>query len=503
MKALLSRPLASWIVGRQKQWAARPAVTQQTVFSKLIQQAKDTRFGREHHFSDIQTYEDFKSNVPVRDYEGLAPYIDKVKTGEKDVLWPGRPMYWAKTSGTTSGSKYIPITQASLSHHIASARNALLSYIHETGKADFLRGDMIFLSGSPQLDDMAGIPTGRLSGIVNHHVPAYLRHNQRPSYATNCIEDWEHKLDAIIEETLQAKMTLISGIPPWVQMYFDKLKQWTAQQIKDLFPNFSLLVHGGVNFAPYRTKLFDTIGKPIDTIETYPASEGFIAFQDSQYVEGLLLQLNSDIFFEFIPASQYATKNFSRLWVEEVELWVDYALVLSSNAGLWAYSLGDTVKFVSKDPYRIVVTGRINHFTSAFGEHVIAEEVDKAMQHALSKHPEVVLTEFTVAPHVSQQEGEASYHEWLVEFAHPPQDTKRFSHDLEQEIRRLNAYYDDLIQGKTLQQLRVTQLDRGAFQQYMRSQDKLGGQNKVVRLANNRSVADALLPYKLKASCKA
>ena len=497
LQSLLSKPVAAWVVHQQRRWSQRPVATQQQVFKQLIKRAQHTLFGRVHRFSTIRNYTDFKACVPVRDYEGLASYINKIKAGAGNVLWPGKPLYLAKTSGTTSGSKYIPITKDAMPHHLRGARNALLNYIHETGKTGFLNRKMIFLSGSPQLDDIGGIATGRLSGIVNHHVPAYLQRNQLPSYATNCVEDWEAKVDAIVEETLPVTMGLMAGIPPWVQMYLDKLQQRTGKPIKDIFPALSLLVHGGVNFAPYRTKLFNTIGKSIDTIETYPASEGFIAFQDSQQAAGLLLQLNSGIFFEFIPVSAYFKKDPTRLCIEEVVLGVDYAIILSTNAGLWAYSLGDTVKFVSKDPYRIVVTGRIKHFISAFGEHVIAEEVEKAMQHALAKHAETVLEEFTVAPHVSDQPDTPSYHEWLVAFAHPPQSIQTFAQDLERELRRLNAYYDDLVAGKVLQPLRITQLTRGAFQQHMQATNKLGGQNKVVHLANDRVLADALLAYKM------
>ena len=488
--------MAAWAVRQQRQWSQKPIATQRQVLKQLIHSAQSTLFGRAHRFNTIQNYAAFKARVPVRDYEGLAPYINKIKAGAGNVLWPGNPLYLAKTSGTTSGSKYIPITQDSMPHHILAARNALLNYIHETGRAGLLARKMILLSGSPRLAHVGRIPTGRLSGIVNHHVPAYLQRNQLPSYTTNCIEDWEAKVDAIVEETLTARLGLVAGIPPWVQMYFDKLQQRTGQPIQDIFPDLALLVHGGVNFAPYRTKLLATLGKPIDTLETYSASEGFIAFQDSQQAAGLLLQLNSGIFFEFIPAKEYFTDNPARLCIEEVELGVDYALVLSTNAGLWAYALGDTVKFVSKAPYRIIVTGRIKHFISAFGEHVIAEEVDKAMQHALAAHPEAVLTEFTVAPQVSQQPATPSYHEWLVEFTRPPKNIPAFAQDLDQQLRQLNAYYNDLVAGKVLQPLQLTQLPEGTFKQHMQAKGKLGGQNKVVRLANDRTLADALLAHR-------
>jgi len=491
IRSVLSKPLAAWVVGQQKRWSADAANTQQRVFRQLLTSARHTLFGREHHFDSVRSYEDFKRNVPVRDYEQLSPYIQKVVKGEENVLWKGKPVYFAKTSGTTSGVKYIPITRESIPNHINSARNALLTYIHETGNGAFLDQKLIFLSGSPEMEQKNGIYTGRLSGIVNHHVPGYLRTNQLPTYATNCIDDWETKLEKIVDETLPQRMSLISGIPPWVQMYFDRIRERTGKAIKDVFPDFSLLVYGGVNFEPYRAKLYETIGKKVDSIETYPASEGFIAYQDSQQEEGLLLLLDSGIFFEFIPAEEYFSDHPRRLSIGEVELGVNYALVINSNAGLWGYSIGDTVKFVSRNPYRIVVTGRVKHFISAFGEHVIGEEVEKAMKATMAQHPEVELVEFTVAPQVNPPTG-LPHHEWLVEFATPPQNMQAFARDLNGHLQKLNVYYDDLISGNILENLRITALPKDAFRMYMKSLGKLGGQNKVPRLANDRTIADAL-----------
>ena len=416
--------------------------------------------------------------------------------GEPDILWKDKPAYFAKTSGTTSGTKYIPLSKESVPHHINSARNALLSYVHETGKADFLDGSLIFLSGSPEMDEHAGIKTGRLSGIVNHHVPGYLRTNQKPNYETNCIEDWEQKLDKIIDETLHANMTLISGIPPWVQMYFDKIHARTAKKIKDIFPKFSMFVYGGVNFEPYKAKLYESIGKKIDSIETYPSSEGFIAYQDSQHEEGLLLLLNHGIFYEFIPVEEYFNENPTRLNIEGVELGKNYALVINSNAGLWGYSIGDTIKFVSKNPYRIVVTGRIKHFISAFGEHVIGEEVEKAMKHACNIHPEVEIIEFTVAPMIAQDAGK-SYHEWFIEFENTPADMAAFAKKIDDNLRTKNVYYDDLIAGNILQQLKISTINKNGFIDYMKSIGKLGGQNKMPRLSNDRKIAEALTGFRV------
>ncbi|MFC5272243.1 GH3 auxin-responsive promoter family protein [Adhaeribacter terreus] len=493
IKAALSKPLAAWVNSRDQDWMRYPVQAQQAVLADIIKKAANTAFGKDHGFSNIKTHQDFVKAVPVRDYEGLKSYFDRVKNGEPDVLWPGKPIYLAKTSGTTSGTKYIPITKASIPNHINGAKNALLSYIHETGNSKFLDGKLIFLSGSPELEEVGGIKTGRLSGIVNHHVPGYLRRNQMPSFETNIVEDWETKLDKIVEETLPEQMTLISGIPPWVQMYFDKLQARTGKEIKDIFPDFSLFVYGGVNFDPYRAKLFKSIGKFVDSIETYPASEGFIAYQNSQKDSGLLLLLNSGIFYEFIPTSEFFNENPTRLTIGEVEQGVNYALVLSSNAGLWGYSIGDTVKFVSKKPYKIVVTGRIKHFISAFGEHVIGEEVERALFQTLRHFHGISVAEFTVAPHISATEGEPSYHEWLIEFDKKPANMPAFERTLNTELCKLNSYYDDLIKGNVLSQLRVTALPEAAFQDYMRSQGKLGGQNKVPRLSNDRNLAEGLL----------
>lgn len=491
IRSFLAKPFASYIASQTRKWSTKPIETQFQVFDHLLYNIKQTAFGKDLDLEGISTYEEWKVRVPIQDYEGFIPYIERIKEGELHVLWPGRPTYFAKTSGTTSGIKYIPLTKESVTYHINSARNAILSYIHATGKGSFLDKNLIFLSGSPELDLTGAVPYGRLSGIVNHHVPAYLRSNQLPSYSTNCIEDWETKLDKIIEETIDKPMSLISGIPPWVQMYFDRIQAKTGKKIKDVFPHFELFIYGGVNFEPYKAKLFETIGKEIPSIETYPASEGFIAYQDSQTDKGLLLLLNNGMFYEFIPLEEYFTENPTRLHIGEVELNKNYALILNTNAGLWGYSIGDTVKFVSKDPYRIVVTGRVKHFISAFGEHVIGEEVEKAMQYTMDLFPEAELVEFTVAPQVSPKEG-LPYHQWLVEFAKEPSDLLAFAATLDKKMVELNVYYDDLITGSILRPLELTPLRKGAFIDYMKSIGKLGGQNKVPRLANDRRIADLI-----------
>ena len=493
IKASLSLPLAKFIVSKNKRWKNNAVKVQQKTLLKLLNQAQNTVFGKDHSFSIIQNYADFKNHIPVRDYEGIKPYIDQIIDGKENILWPGKPLYFSKTSGTTSGTKYIPISKESMPNHITAARDAILSYIAETKNTAIVDGKMIFLQGSPELSKTGDILTGRLSGIVAHHIPSYLTKNRLPSFETNCMADWEEKVDAIVEETICEKMSVISGIPPWVQMYFEKLQNKSGLLIKDLFPKFDLFIYGGVNYEPYRQTFEKLIGKKVAGIELYPASEGFIAYQDSQKEEGMLLCVNHGIFYEFIPSAEFFDKNPTRICLSEVKIGVNYVLILNTNAGLWGYNIGDTIKFVSIDPYRIIVSGRISHFTSAFGEHVIAEEVEKSLKEAMEKIPAQV-NEFHVAPQVNPQSG-LPYHEWLMEFEKQPENISDFKRLIDTSLQKHNPYYKDLILGKVLRPLEVTIIGKNGFRNYMKSIGKLGGQNKVPRLANDRKIADKLTAF--------
>ncbi|MBL0130042.1 MAG: GH3 auxin-responsive promoter family protein [Chitinophagaceae bacterium] len=490
IKSFLARPFASYIYKGIRKGMTTAVADQENILKTLLKTGRTTDIGKEARLEKVDNYREFRQAIPIRDYEQMKPWVEKIKEGRHNVLWKGKPIYFAKTSGTTSGTKYIPITKDSIPNHINTARNALLCYMAETGNTKFADGKLIFLSGSPELERVGGIPTGRLSGIVNHHVPKYLRTNQMPSYETNCIDDWESKLTQIVEETISQNMTLISGIPPWMQMYFDELIRKSGKKVGELFPNFSVMVQGGVNFEPYKAKLMESIGRKVDTIELFPASEGFFAFQDSQNSEGLLLNTNSGIFYEFVPAGEIFNENPTRLSLQDVKVGENYALIITSNAGLWGYDLGDTVKFLSVDPYRLVVTGRTRHFISAFGEHVIGEEVEASMLRA-AEAEQVHVTEFTVAPFVSGDDGK-SYHEWFVEFENKPDDLTSFAASLDQFLREKNVYYDDLISGHILSPLKITPVCKNGFIDYMKSIGKLGGQNKVPRLSNDRKIADAL-----------
>ena len=493
LKSTLAIPFAKKARKKVYKWAYNPHKTQQKIFKELIKKAKNTAFGKDHNFDKITSYSEFKKQVKVTDYEGLRSYVDRIIAGEKNVLWKGKPLYFAKTSGTTSGAKYIPITKESMPTHIKAAKEALLFYIAEKNDASFVDGKMIFLQGSPVLEEKNGIKLGRLSGIVAHYVPQYLLKNRLPSWKTNCIEDWDTKVTAIVEETVNEDMSVISGIPSWVQMYFEKLIDKTGKKISEIFPNFNFFIYGGVNFEPYKNKFEALIGKKIDYIELYPASEGFIAYQDSQIEKGMLLQLNSGIFYEFIPANEFYDENPSRISLEDVQLGVNYVIILNTNAGLWGYNIGDTVEFTSLLPYRIKVTGRIKHFISAFGEHVIGKEVEKALNDAIVG-TKTTVSEFTVAPQVNAAKG-LPYHEWFIEFENEPENIEELALKIDTSMQEQNIYYFDLIAGKILKPLVVRKVKKGGFHQYMKSIGKFGGQNKIPQLSDNRKIADVLKDF--------
>ena len=491
LKSFAAKIFARHIVKKTAEWRDNPLKTQESVFKNLIEKATSTQFGVDHNFSTIKSHSDFAKEVPIRDYEELKPYVEKVIEGKENILWPGKPIYFAKTSGTTSGAKYIPLTKTSIKHQVNASRDAILTYINETGNSSFVDGKMIFLQGSPELHEKNGIKLGRLSGISAHYVPNYLQKNRLPSWETNCIEDWETKVDTIVDETMNEDMTVIAGIPSWVQMYFERLQAKSGKNVGNLFKNFQLFIYGGVNYEPYRAKFESLIGRKVDSIELFPASEGFFAYQDSQSEKGMLLLLDSGIFYEFIKADEFFNEERQRITIHDVEVGVNYVMIISTDAGLWAYNLGDTVQFISVNPYKIIVSGRIKHFISAFGEHVIAKEVEEAMRLAISE-TDARINEFTVAPQITPHGDELPYHEWLIEFEKKPTDMNKFVQVLDESLQKQNSYYFDLMEGKILQLLKVTSIKQGGFNEYMKAKGKLGGQNKVQRLANDRSVADKL-----------
>ena len=496
MKGQIAKLWAYFFVKSQKKWSSSPVSSQEKVFQELVSKAKNTEFGKAHRFSSIRTYNDFQEAVSLRSYEAHIPYVNRICEGNKDVLWPGKPKYFAETSGTTAHTKYIPITSDSLPYHIHSARAALLNYVYTSGRTDFLNGHMLFLSGSPELHLYGGVLTGRLSGIVNHHVPSYLQPGRSPSEKVNRISDFEEKIKAIVKESTKQSVSLLAGIPPWVQNYLDELCKHTAKKsVLEIFPKLSLYVHGGVNFSPYERRLTQTIGQKIPTIELYPASEGFFAYQDLPDPKaGLLLLLSHGMFYEFVPLKEIDHPSPRRYTISEVKTDTPYAMIVSSNAGLWGYVVGDVVSFTSLSPYRLRVVGRTKHFLSAFGEHVIAEEVEASLSSALRACPEAELLECTVAPQISPKDG-LPHHEWWIAFARPPQDTLLFAKILDEKLQEKNPYYEDLRKGAVLSSAKLVLLREDAFVHYMKAIGKLEAQSKVPRLSNDRKIADALQSY--------
>ena len=493
-KKIFAKIFAFFVVSKIKKSYPNAAQIQIKTLQNLIKKAKKTKFGIEHQFHKINSVEEYIDKVPIRDYEEIKSYIDEIKKGTDDVLWPGKPKYLAKTSGTTSGTKHIPITNESMPKHILSSRNALLFYIYETGDTSFLNGKTIFLQGSPVLDEINGILIGRLSGIVAHHIPSYLRKNNLPSMKTNSIEDWEEKVNEICKETINENMTTIGGIPSWVQMYLETiLKKSNKKTIGQVFKNLKLYIYGGVNFSPYEKIFIKLLGKKINTIEYYPASEGFFAYQNSQKDKSLLLQYNSGIFYEFIKTNEFESKKYTRYNLTNVEVGVNYILAVTSNAGLWAYNTGDTVKFTSLNPPKILVTGRFKHFISAFGEHVISEEVEQSISE-LCNEKNIEVSEFTVAPLISPEKG-LPHHEWWIEFSSSNFDCDMISDLLDKKMQEKNIYYKDLIMGKVLKRLEVIEVEKGGFNLYMKSIGKFGGQNKVPKLCNSREYVEGLKKF--------
>lgn len=489
----IAKSFANYITSKNQIWINNPIKSQSKTLKYLINNGQKTFFGKQHFFKDIKEYEEFKNAIPVREYEKFKIYIDRIVQGESDIIWPGKPAYFCKTSGTTSGIKYIPIFKDAIKTHINSARDSILNYIAKTGDTSPIKGKQIFIQGSPVLKTIKGIKIGRLSGIVAHHVPFYLRSSRMPSMEANCIDDWEEKINAIVDETVNQNMTLISGIPPWVQMYFEKIIDKKGKKIGDIFKNFSLFIYGGVNFKPYKNTFDQLIGRKINSIELYPASEGFFAFQDEVDSESLLLILNNAIYYEFIKTDDLLKGKENYISLSEVKVGVNYALIISTASGLWRYNIGDTIKFTELSPYRIIVTGRVKHFISAFGEHVITKEVETTIREASLKL-KFKVREFTVAPQVNPTKG-LPFHEWFIEFDEINDSIKTIETSMDEIMQKQNIYYKDLVKGKILSPLRIRRIKKGTFNNYMRSIGKLGGQNKVPHLSNDRKIVNQFKNY--------
>lgn len=492
VKALAARVWAAQ-VARAYEWkVGREATLQKQTLARLLEKGRRTAFGRDHRLPEVRSYEEFRQAVPVYSYEELWDrYLSRAWEGETSVLWPGRPVYFAKTSGTTAGAKFLPLTRDSVPMHIRAARDMLLLYVARKGNADFVWGRWLFLSGSPALEkNPADILYGRLSGIVHHWVPAYLTRNRLPSWEVNSMEDWPRKVDAILDEARELDLRLLSGIPPWVEGLLERLEDRWHQKATRMWPHLQLYVHGGVDFRLYEDRLRAFL-PGVDFIETFPASEGFFAFQDTDDPQvGLRLIVDGGIFYEFVPLERADDPSPPRLPLWEVEAGRPYALLLTTNAGLWGYAIGDVVTFTSLRPYRLRVSGRVKNHLSAFGEHVIEAEVETALQAAL-RATGARVREYTVGPYLGP---EKPRHEWLLEVETEPTSWQAFLEVLDQTLRQLNPYYDDLRRGAILEAPRLYRLPVGAGYAYLARIGKLGGQHKFPHLRSDRWLLEALLP---------
>ena len=483
----LSRKTFKRVIGEQ----SLAISNQNALFKKIISRGVNSLFGKNLDIKANLDYDSFSKLVPISTYEDYRDYISLISHGKKNILTHGRPMCFAITSGTTSGTKYIPLTKEMWRHQSNSIKDLLLLYAHQTSNYDYVRSGMMFIQGSPELKYFNQVPFGRLSGIAARHVPFFLKNNRYPSMATNKIPNWNDKINAIVSETHNKKMKIIGGIPPWVMTYFDCLLEYTGKHhVKEVFPDLSLYIHGGTSFDAYRKTFLNTCG-PIDTLEVYPASEGFFAFQNNLYDESLLLLINRGVFYEFITLSNFQKKKMERIPLEGVELNIDYVLIVTTVAGLWAYNTGDTVRFVSKNPYKIVFSGRASQFCSAFGEHVIEKEIQAALKIAV-KNVGGTVSEFSVCPKVGSGR-ETSRHEWFIEFLEKPKSITDFEAVLQNSMKKQNIYYKDLFDSGVIGVLKIILVKKGGFSSYMKSIGKFGGQNKCPHLLNDRRIADFLL----------
>jgi len=472
--------------------ARRPLETQKATLLDLVRQAQETRFGRRHDFAGIRSVADYQARVEVGQYLDFRPLWTRALEGERDVTWPGRPRYWVKTSGTTAGDKTIPVTPEAFASHRKGGWDALLLAAAKVGGQHLLGGPMLFLGGCTRLSPI-GVDgrVGDLSGLVARRLPPGVRGRYSPGLDVSSIPEWESRLAAAARRVAHQDLRLLSGMPSWLLILFDEVSR-LHPDLTDRWPNLAVLVHGGVAFAPYRPRFEERLGRRVDGIEVYPASEGFVAVQ-TEATGGLTLMLDYGIFYEFVPVEDLGLGRPRRHTVADVELERNYAIVLTTPAGLWSYVLGDTVRFTARDPLRLVITGRVRHFVNAFGENVIVEEVEQAMVTACDANGAEV-AEFTVAPRYPSTTDPRGGHDWVVEFHRPPRDGGRFSRSLDIALTALNTDYRIKRTGDVgMTAPRVLEVPAGTFHHWMRTVGKLGDQHKVPRVTNHRELADALL----------
>jgi hypothetical protein len=473
----------------------QPVHVQEQLLRDLLAKGVETEYGHKYRFDLIHSAKEFSTRVPLSNYAALKPYIERMRSGEKNILWPGKVQWYAKSSGTTSGvSKYIPVSKESIEDcHFSGGRFELALYCNVVPETKIFEGLGLRLGGSTEIQSEGKSHSGDLSAILIQNIPLWAELRSAPSSDTALMSDWEKKIDAIIDEAIEQNITSLWGVSSWFLVLFKKVLERTGKNhLLEVWPNLELFAHGGVNFAPYEEQFRALMpGNQVTFMENYNASEGFFAVQDDPTQDGMLLLLNNGIYYEFIPMDSYEGTNSLTIGLSEVELNKDYAVVITTNGGLWRYLLGDTVKFTSITPHRIKVSGRTAHFINAFGEEVIVTDAENAIQSAcLKNHCDLV--EFHAAPCYMNSE-KTGGHQWIVEFKTPPEDLQAFVKDLDHALQEENSDYAAKRKGDLVLQLpNVVVAKPGLFHQWLKSKNKLGGQNKVPRLSNNRDLITQL-----------
>jgi GH3 auxin-responsive promoter len=483
--------IKSWFFYQFSKWKVRKEYNLQTKSEHVqlafllnhIKENKNTEFGKAHRFELISDYENYCQNIPLRHYEDFLPYIDKIKAGENNILTKVKPLYLLMTSGTTAGTKYIPISKSGIKHQIGAAMKLLCFHSYHQRNGDFMNYKMLFLQGSPELNHEYKIPTARLSGVVYHHIPKFFQRNKLPKYETNIIENWQEKVDQIVAETYSQDMGIMGGIPPWCIQYFEKLiEKKKVKNLKSLFPNLSIYIYGGLDFSSYREKMTQLLGDKVACLQTFPASEGFFGIQDLPDSDDMLLLINQGVFYEFIE--NYNEENPQTIALSGVKLNISYELVITNDSGLYRYRMGDLVQLTSLNPYRIKVVGRTSQYISAFGEHVIGYEIERVMEAAI-KEFNLVVEDYHVCPNVA-----AKHYEWYIEFNEKPKvNDEKLVEFLDKKLVEINKYYAHLINGNIINSSKTIELKNGSFANLRSKLGKEGGQNKVIRLANNQKFA--------------
>jgi hypothetical protein len=477
-------------------WISFPALAQRNVLQHLITQAQYTEFGRKYSFSKLFTVKDFKKRVPIHEYDDIKPYINRMMKGEENILW-NTPINWfAKSSGTTSDkSKFIPISDESLKDiHFKASKDVLTNYYKNFPDSDLLTGKSLVVGGSHQVSTLyEDIQYGDLSAVLMQNTPFWGHWIRTPELSIALLDEWESKIEKLAQSTIHENVTSLAGVPTWTIILIKRILEISGKKtLKEVWPNLELYIHGGVSFTPYREQLDHLIGTPINYLETYNASEGFFAAQNMPDDEGMLLFMDHGIFYEFLPAEEYKKTNPKTIGLKHVELGKNYALVISTNGGLWRYLIGDTIQFTSLRPFKIKVTGRLKHYMNAFGEEVIVDNADNAIAEASAKTGAIV-NDYTAAP-VFFSENENGAHEWLIEFENAPDDLHAFTFELDEALKAINSDYEaKRYKNIALRLPIVHSLKKGSFNKWLKTKGKLGGQHKVPRLSNERKMIEEIL----------